>query len=148
MNTYASPAERVAVLVAVTGTASSTPLLTAWVSAQYAQQLLLIALLGDMAAETIDISLQQATSSGGAGAKNLKAATQLAASAGANDSKQVTIGCDSNDLDADGGFSFVAGRIVTGGATGGVVSMVVEGHGLRYMPAANFDNATVIQVVA
>lgn len=147
MTVYASPAERLALLAAVIGTANSTPLLTSWVTAKNAGQLLLVVALGDMAAETIDISIQQATSSGGAGAKNLKAAVQLASSAGANDSKQVIIGVDANDLDVDGGFSFVAGRVVTGGATGGTVGILVFGEGLRYMPGSLVDNASVVQVV-
>lgn len=143
----ASLAEELALIVTTTGTASSTPLVTSYVSAAGFGRALLIAHLGDMAAETIDIAIYQATSSGGASAKSLKAATQLASSASANDSKQVVIGVDLNDLDVDGSFSFIAGRIVTGAGTGGTCTITVLGGDVRFAPATNVDNATVIQVV-
>jgi hypothetical protein len=140
-------AEDIGVLVAVQGTASSTPLVSSYVSAKHAQQLMLIVHLGDMAAETIDVAIFQATSGAGAGAKSAKAIVQLAASAGANDSKQVVIAMRTDELDVDGGFSFVAARIVTGGATGGTVTGVILGGDLRFGPASLVDNASVVQIV-
>lgn len=140
-------AEQNALLVAVQGTASSTPLVTSYVSAKNVGEITLIAHLGDMASETIDVALYQATSSGGGSAKSLKAATQLAASASANDSKQVIITARADELDVDGGFSFVAGRCVTGGATGGTVTLIVLGSDIRYAPASNIDNSSVVQIV-
>jgi hypothetical protein len=138
-----SLAENAAVLAHTTGTANSTPLLTAWASAKHSGRINLLARLGDMASETIDIALYQAQDGSGTGAKALKAATQLAASAGGNDNTAHVISVDANDLDIEGGFSFVAGRIVTGGATGGTVSMFVIGTELRFAPASLIDAATV-----
>jgi HK97 family phage major capsid protein len=97
--------------------------------------------------ETIDVALYQATDTSGTGAKSLKAITQLAASAAANDSKQVIVSARADELDVDGGFSCVAVRIVTGGATGGTVNGQVWGSDIRYQPAANVDNASVVQIV-
>src|SRR6185369_12650835 len=118
-------AEQNALLVAVQGTANSTPLVSSYVSAKNCGEISAVVHLGDMANETVDVALYQATSSGGASAKSLKAITQLAASASANDSKQVVITARADELDVDGGFSFVAVRIVTGGATGGTVTGLV-----------------------
>lgn len=138
-----SLAEDLAVLAHTAGTANSTPLVTAYASAKHCGRINLLARLGDMASETIDIALYQATDSGGTGAKALKAATQLAAHASNNDSTAHVISVDANDLDIEGGFSFVAGRIVTGGATGGLVSIFVIGSDLRFAPASLVDAASV-----
>lgn len=140
--------ENLALLVAVQGTANTTPLVSSYVSAKNAGEITALVHLGDMASETIDVAIYQATSSGGAGAKSAKAITQLAASASANDSKQVKISMRADELDVDGGFSFVAVRIVTGGATGGTVFGALLGSDLRFAPASKVENATVIQTVA
>lgn len=140
-------AEQMAILVAVQGTANSTPLVSSYVSAKNSGEITAVVHLGDMASETIDVAIYQATSSGGAGAKSAKAITQLAASAAANDSKQVVISMRADELDVDGGFSFVAVRIVTGGVTGGTVAGILIGSDLRFQPASLVDNASVIQVV-
>lgn len=138
-----SLAEEIAVLAHAVGTASSTPLVTSYVSAANAGRALLIARLGDMAAETIDIAIYQGQG-GSTNAKSLKAATQLASSAGANDAKVVVVAVDLNDLDVDGGYTHIAGRIVTGAGTGGTCTIVLLGGDLRYGPAALVDSADVI----
>lgn len=142
-----SVAEDIATLVRVTGTANSTPLVSSYVSAKNCGQFLATLMTGDMASETIDFAIYQATSSGGAGAKSAKAIVQVAASAAANDSKEFVIGMRADELDVDGGFSFVAVRAVTGGATGGTVTMLLQGADLRFAPASLIDNATVLQLV-
>ena len=141
-----SLAEETAVLTfTAAGTASSTPLVTSYVSAANAGRALLIARLGDMASETIDVAIYQGQG-GSTNAKALKAATQIAASASANDNKYVVIGVDLNDLDVDGGYTHIAGRIVTGGATGGTCSMVVLAGDLRFGPASVIDSTDVISI--
>lgn len=139
-------AEEAAVLAAKAGTANSTPLVTSYVSAANAGKITLIGVTADMASETIDFALYQATDTSGTSAKSLKAATQLAAHATNNDSKIVVITADAADLDLDNGFVTVAGRCVTGGATGGVVALTVLGSELRYGPAALVDNAAVVEI--
>lgn len=137
-------AEEMAVLARSVGTANSTPLVTSYVSAAQAGRITLIACLGDMASETIDVQLYQGQG-GSTGAKALKAITQLAAHATSNDNIQVVLSVDTNDLDVDGGYTHVAGRCVTGGATGGTVDLIVLGSQLRFQPASLVD-ATTAQV--
>lgn len=124
------------------GTASSTPLAGTAVQLNRHEQMMFLFLLGDMAAETIDC-IVESCDSGGANPATLKAATQLAASAGANDNKQVIIVIDDQDM-IPSGKQFVRGKITTGGATGGACQIVALGAMPKYGPAANFDNATVL----
>ena len=140
------PAERQAVLAAKAGTASSTPLVTSYVSAANAQKLLAVAVLGDMASETIDVAIYQATDASGTSAKSAKAATQLSAHASNNDNKVILIQLDPADLDLDYGFTFVAVRCVTGNTVGGAVGLVLLGDGLRYGPGSLVDNAAVVEI--
>jgi len=139
-------AENVAVLAAKAGTANSTPLVTSYVNVNNADTIMLVAVTADMASETIDIALYQATDTSGTSAKALKAATQLAAHATNNDNKIVVISVRKEELDLANGFVTVAGRCVTGGATGGVVGLSVLGGDLRYAPAAGYDSSSVVEV--
>jgi len=139
-------AEDVAVLARSTGAATSTPLVTTYVSAGNSGRITLVAMLGDMANETIDIAIWQGKG-GSTDAKSLKAATQLSGSASANDSKTVIVSVDANDIDVDGGFTHVAGRCVTGAGVGGTVTLLLLGSDLRYGPASLVDAAEVIQIV-
>lgn len=139
-------AEQAAVLAIRAGTANSTPLVTPYVDVSKVESLQLVAALGDMAAEAIDVGIYQATDTSGTGAKVAKAATQLAAHATNNDNKAVVVGMRKDELDLAGGFKFVAGRAVTGGATGGACGLVLQGGGNRYGPAADIDAAAVAEV--
>lgn len=139
-------AEQAAVLAVKAGTANSTPLVTPYVSAALVDSAMLVAALGDMAAETIDVAIYQATDASGTNAKSAKAATQLAAHATNNDNKAVVIGIRKEELDLANGFSFIAGRCVTGNTTGGPVGLTVLGGDLRYGPAAGVDSSAVAEV--
>jgi len=140
-----NPAEREAVLVQKVGTANSTPLVSSYVSAKNVEQIMGLLLTGDMASETIDFAIYQATDTSGSNAKVLKAITQLAASATANDNAIVKIGATCDELDVANSFSCVAVRAVTGGATGGTVGMCIIGSPVRYGPASVIEPATVLQ---
>jgi hypothetical protein len=140
-------AENNALLVAVQGTASSTPLVSSYVNAKNCGEVSAVVHFGDMASETLDVALYQAVDSSGTSAKALMAITQIAAHASNNDSKQVVISARADEFDVDGGFEHVAVRIVTGGATGGTVNGQVWGSDLRYGPASLVDNASVVQIV-
>lgn len=137
-----SLAENFAVLAHAAGTASSTPLVTSYAAAANCGRINLLVRLGDMANETIDIALYQGQG-GATNAKSLKASTQLAASAAANDNTVHVISVDANDLDIESGFTHVAGRVVTGAGTGGSVAIFVLGSDLRYGPASLVDAASV-----
>jgi hypothetical protein len=137
--------ERVAAIVQKVGTANSTPLVSSYVSAKNAGQIMALLLTGDMANETVDFAIYQATDTSGTGAKVCKAITQLAASATANDNGVVKIGIDATELDIANSFTCVAARCVTGGATGGTVGMVLLVEPSRYGPASKIEPAAVLQ---
>lgn len=79
--------------------------------------------LGNMAAETIDCSLEQDSAVGFGSPSALVAATQLAAHATNNDNKQIILEAKAEDLAA--GETHVRAKVVTGGATGGPVSVMI-----------------------
>jgi hypothetical protein len=135
-------AEELAFLARATGTASSTPLVTSYVSAKNFGRAILFAMTGDMAAETIDVAIYQGQG-GSTNAKSLKAATQLAAHASNNDTGIVIVSVDLNDLDVANGFTHIAGRILTGGGTGGTCTMLLLGGDCRYAPASLVDGTVL-----
>lgn len=108
------------------------------------QKVIFYFLLGDMAAETIDCGVYEATDSGGTGAQALKAATQLAAHASNNDNKQIVIEVNAANLSS--GFTHVAPRMVTGNTTGGAASAIGLAAVNRYDPANAGDLATVVEI--
>lgn len=139
-----SAAEQAAVLAVNTGTASSTPLAGTAARMNRFRKALVIFMLGDMANETIDC-IVETCDSGGTNNVSLKAATQLAASASANDSKQIVIGINVDEMIASG-KEYIRGKITTGNSTGGTCTILVIGMEPLYGPASGFDNATVLEV--
>src|SRR5574337_1235564 len=139
-----SAAEQVAVLAVNTGTASSTPLAGTAARMNRFRKALVIFHLGDMATETIDC-IVETCDSGGTNNVTLKAATQLAGSASANDSKQIVVAINVDEMIASG-KEYIRGKITTGAGTGGACVIVVLGLEPCYGPASNFDNASVVQV--
>lgn len=139
-----SAAEQVAVLQVNTGTASSTPLAGTAVRMNRFRRALVIFITGDMASETID-AIIETCDSGGTNNTTLKAHTQLAGSASANDNKQLVMAVNVDEMIASG-KEYIRGKITTGGVTGGTCSIVVLGLEPLYGPASNFDNASVLEV--
>lgn len=87
-----APGEQLAVVSTIDPqTVNSTPKVGDYVDMSKYHSVAFFFTLGDMAAETIDASVLEATSAAGAGAQALKAATQLAAHATNNDLKQFVI---------------------------------------------------------
>lgn len=123
-------------------TVNNTPKTSAWVDASQLHELFAVLALGDMAAETIDFRIEQATDSGGTLAKPVKASTQLAAHATNNDNKQLQISAMADKLDTAGGFKWVRIYAVTSAATGGMGAGLLYGVP-RYRPAVH--NATVLE---
>lgn len=109
-------------------------------------QLFFVFALGDMASETIDFGVETCDSDGTSNASDIttKQATQLSASASANDNKQVVIAVKSSDLIANG-KQYCRGTMVTGGATGGPGACIVLGVP-RYGPASGVDLSSVVEV--
>lgn len=98
------------------------------------------------ASATVDSKIQQATSSGGAGAKDVtgKALTQLVKAS--NDNNQATIDLKQEDLDIANGFKFFQLSITVGTAASLIAAQVL-GMDCRYGLATANDAATVVQNV-
>lgn len=120
---------------------------TGWISMANYHSLTALIQTGVLGASaTVDAKLQQATSSGGAGVKDVsgKAITQIVKASG--DNKQVTIDLRDTELDVAGGFAFVRLSLTVGTAAS-IVSAVVFGNNPLYVPASAFNQAGVVQQV-
>lgn len=103
-----------------------------------------ILMLGDMAAETIDFSLQTDSAQAfNVDVQTLVAATQLAANAANNDNKQLVLQAVVEKMKP--GHRFLRARGITGGATGGNAAILLIGEP-RYSNEANL--ASVLEVKA
>jgi hypothetical protein len=138
MNPNVKPSED-AVLADAIDPQSLAPgdLSTGWISmAMFGaiQAIIMVGALG--AAATVDAKLEQATSSAGAGAKDVtdKAITQLT-KVGADDNKQAIINCRAEELDVNGDFTHVR-LTITVAAAASEVSGAILGHYARYPQAA------------
>ena len=107
-------------------------------------QALAVALLGNMAAETIDFKAYSCDSDG-SNAAALRSATQLAAHASNNDNKQIVIGVRAEDLIASG-KQYCKFGLVTGNSTGGPAAVLVLGVDARATPASDIDLSTVVEI--
>lgn len=119
---------------------------TAWFSmSDFATALATLTVGALGASGTVDAKLQQATDSGGTGAKDItgKSITQLT-QAGTDSNKEVQINLRSEELDIAGGFDF-ARLSVTVGTAASLIAAVVQGFDARYAPAA--DLATVDEII-
>ena len=107
---------------------------------------------------TMDFKLQQATTSGGAGAKDItgKAITQIASGSPVVSDVQAKINCRADELDLDGGFQFVR-AVATGADTSSPADSpaatsdygaVLLGFGPRYGPASDNDLASVAEIIS
>lgn len=148
MTPNAKPSEHLALLAAISpvsqgvGTANS-----GWVDIKNFHALMALIKTGVLGTSaTVDAKLQQATSSGGAGAKDVtnKAITQIVKASG--DNKQAIINLKASDLDTEGGFEFVQLSITVGTAAS-LVAGEVWGAYPRFEDAAAFNPAAVVQVV-
>lgn len=110
------------------------------------QQALAILNIGNVAAETVDFKCYSCDSDGNnAVAITGRTATQLAAHATNNDSKQVLINVRDTDLLASG-KQHVKFGVVTGGAAGGPMGITVLGKPRQGLANAN-DLASVLEIV-
>lgn len=120
---------------------------TGWVSMAYFHSLVAIIQTGVLGASaTLDAKLQQATSSGGAGAKDItgKAITQIVKASG--DGKQALIELRDTDLDVNNGFTFVR-LSVTVGTAASLINAMLIGFNPLYKSAAAYNQAGVAQIV-
>ena len=123
-----------------------------WVDMGLFDQVKAIVMAGTIGTgSTLDAKLTQATSSAGAGEKDItgKAITQLT-QAGSDSDKQAIINCRAEELDVANDFRFV--RLVQTGGTGSPATSVdhgavLLGFGARYGPASDSDLASVAEIV-
>lgn len=121
---------------------------TGWIDMAKTPELLAIVMAGVIGAGgTIDAKFQQATSSGGAGAKDIagKAITQLTQAGTDKSNKQAQINLRAEELDRNNGFQFVRLSLTVATATSGASALVL-GTSARFSPPA--PAATVIETVA
>lgn len=122
---------------------------TGWIAAKDYTSFLAIVQAGDLGASaTLDAKLQQASDSGGTGAKDItgKAITQLT-QAGTDSNKQSLINLRPEELDIDNGFTHFRLSMTVGTAAsdaGGIVLGFMPARG----PATSVDASTVDEVVA
>lgn len=109
-------------------------------------QVMAVAALGNLAAETVDFKAYSCDSDGSnAAAITGRAATQLAAHASNNDGKQIVINLRDTDLTASG-KQYAKFGLVTGDATGGPAAVLVLGAPRQGLASGN-DLSSVVQIV-
>jgi hypothetical protein len=140
--------ERAAILAVVNpasqgaGTANS-----GWIPVSLFDRIVAELMVGAFGASaTVDAKFQQATSSGGAGAKDItgKAITQMVAAGGNN--RQAIVEVSETDLDVNNGFAFVQFSVTVGTAAT-LIAATVKGVNARYQPASAYNATSVAQVV-
>lgn len=118
-----------------------------WISAANFERFLATIDVGVFGASaTIDAKLQQATSSGGAGAKDItgKAITQLLAAGGNN--RQALINLRAAELDLANAFNYFQLSVTVGTAATLIAASVLGGIA-KNMPASALNQAGVAQIV-
>lgn len=145
-NPLIKPSNRAVVLGVIDPDAyAASTVTTGWIDMSVWESLLAIVFAGTLGlSATLDAKLEQATSSGGAGAKDIagKAITQLT-EAGTDSDKQAVINLRSEELDVNGGFRYVrlSMTIAVAASDAGGVILGMDG---RYSPT---DATTVDEVV-
>jgi hypothetical protein len=147
MTPNAKPSEHLAVLASYDpiSTAAST-VTTGWVNSGNFHAFMALVSTGVLGASaTVDAKIQQATTSAGAGAKDVtnKTITQIVKATG--DNKQAIINVKNADLDVEGGFTWVRLSITVGTATS-IVAGYLLGFYPRFEDGAQFNQAGVLQV--
>jgi hypothetical protein len=120
---------------------------TGWVSLADFGAIMAVVFAGDLGSSaTLNAKLEQATSSGGAGAKDItgKAITELT-QAGTDSNKQAIINCRADELDVANSFTHVRLSMTVGTATSDCAAAIF-GVDARYAPHA--DATSVDEVIA
>jgi len=113
------------------------------------ERMMAVVSVGDMVATSVvSAKLVQATTSAGAGAKDItgKSITNLT-QAGTDDNKQAIINVKSDELDTTNGFDYVA-LSVTLATAGADAAGYLFGIDARYGPASDNDLASVDEIVS
>lgn len=150
------PSERIAVVGSVdpdayTAASPNSSYSTGWVDASKWHSFLAIIQAGDLGSGAeLDAKLEQATTSGGGGAKDVtgKAMTQISQADSPNPSNsQILLNCRTEELDVEGGFDYVRLTLTVGDATSDL-SGILLGVDPRFGPASDHDLASVVEIVS
>jgi len=139
--------ERLALVGSIDPDACATGAQTSdWIDMSKFRQVMFAVAVGTLGSSaTVDFKVQEATSSGGAGAADIsgKSITQLT-EAGTDSDKQVLVNVRFDEL--SDGFTHIAGVMTVGVATSDAVVLVFAGDP-TYAPASDFDLASVDEIV-
>lgn len=121
-----------------------------WVDAGDFVAFLALIQVGEMAAgSTVDAKIEQATDSGGTGAKDVSnsSITQLTQGSSPDDSdSQALINVRPEDLDVSGGFTHIRVSVTVASAASDAAALLL-GLNARHGPASDQDAATVAEIV-
>jgi len=148
MNSNILLTEKLAVLATLDpASVAASTVVTAWVPVAAFHSIMALVQTGVLGTSaTVDAKLRQATSSAGAGAKDItgKAITQLVVTT--NNNNQALIECRGDDLDSANGFAYVA-LSVTVGVAASIVSAALLGGNPLSAPCSGSNQAAVVQVI-
>jgi len=119
---------------------------TGWVNVKNFHSFLAVIQSGVLGASaTLDAKIEQASDGSGTGVKDVtgKAITQIVKASG--DGKHALISFRTQDLDTNNAFNHVRLTLTVGTAASLVGGVLIATP--RYMPATDFDAATVVQAV-
>lgn len=127
MNSNIKPSDRLALLAVVDpDVTTASTVTTGWVSAANHANFMAVIMAGTLGSSaTLDAKLEQATSSGGAGAKDVtdKAITQLT-QAGSDSDTQAIINCRADELDISNDFAYLRLSVTVGTATSDIGALL------------------------
>jgi hypothetical protein len=148
MEPQIKPSQRAAVMGIIAPQSATSVQTSGWIDATVFHNYLATIQTGAMTATgTVDAKLQQATSSGGAGAKDVanKAITQLVAASNSNN--QVEINLRQEDLDLANGFKWFR-LSITPATAASLIAGLVQGFDPRNLSADANAATSQVQVVA
>jgi len=119
---------------------------TGWADASKFRRFMAVIMAGvEGSSATVDAKLQQATSSGGAGAKDVPNSSITQFLKASDDNKEAIINFDTANIDVANGFRFVR-LSITGGTAASLVAGLLLGFDPFNGPAA--QDASVVQIVS
>jgi hypothetical protein len=157
MQPNALMSDQLAILDAINPVSQSAgTVTTGWVAASNFHRFLATIITGVLGASaTVDAKFQQATDSGGTGAKDVtgKSITQIVKASG--DNKTAMVNLRAEELDIANGFNYIRVSLTVGTAAS-LVGVLLQGGVQRFAPARdtaanpsiNLGSSNVVQIVA
>lgn len=150
MDINSKPSERIAVVGVIDPDANTqATYVTGWVPAKDFHAFMGIIMAGDLGSSaTLNAKFEQANNANGTDVVKDVTGTAMTAmtQAGTDSNKQAVINLRTEDLDVDGGFSYVRLSMTVGTATSDCAAVLLGVDG-RYEPATEFDTSSVDEIV-